>query len=377
MKAPRITDDALSIAAETIDRLISLDFRNRGITSRLYAAAREHVGAPLAYTAASVIARALDPQGPQAALATAADPLAPAAQATLAPHAPRKSAIVCTGFMIRSAGQPETDGLTGAALLARGLAAAFGIVPVLATEEAAVRPLRAACAAAGVHATVTAIDAVATPIANRLANPVDEAVILPFPIGSHPATLRTLATDLLSCIDPSVVIAIERPGANRMGVHHNSRGQSISDMVAPLDELFTQATAAGVPTIAIGDLGNELGMGVVANALRELSPLGTRCACPCGAGIACDTPADVTVIGAVSDDAAYGILACLATLRGNVSILPTPDMLRAALRAAVAAGAVDGLTGKSEYSIDMLGEALHCALLGLMGAVLACATSQA
>ncbi len=51
--------------------------------------------------------------------------------------------------------------------------------------------------------------------------------------------------------------------------------------------------------------------------------------------------------------------------------------LRAALRAAVAAGAVDGLTGKSEYSIDMLGEAIHCALLGLMGAVLACATSQA
>jgi hypothetical protein len=131
-----------------------------------------------------------------------------------------------------------------------------------------------------------------------------------------------------------------------------------------------------VPTVAIGDLGNELGMGVVANTLRTLSPLGSQCACPCGSGIACDTPADVTVVGAISDDAAYGILACLAALRGDISILPTPDILQAVLRAAVAAGAVDGLTGKSEYSIDMLGEAIHCALIGLMGAVLECAGSE-
>ncbi len=356
MKDPMIADNALSTVAETIDRLISLDFRNRPITGGLYAAAREQVGAPLAYTAARLIARALDPLGPQAS---------------------PKSAIICTGFMIRSAGQPETDGLTGAALLARGLAGAFGILPILATEDGVVDPLRAACAAAGVHTSRIAIDAVSRPFADLVANAAGSAsaAILSFPAGSDPASLLQPAGDVLSWAHPGVVISIERPGANRAGVHHNSRGQSISDIVAPIDELFTAALGACVPTIAIGDFGNELGMGVVADALRRSSPLGAQCACPCGAGIACDTPADVTVVGAVSDDAAYGILACLAALRGDAGILPTPDMLQAALRAAVCAGAVDGLTGRSEYSIDMLGEAIHCALLGLMGAVLTCASS--
>ena len=335
----RIDDDALNVVAETIDRLISLDFRDRGITGQLYAAARNHVGAPLAYAAALAISQALDPPRPATPIAGPED----------------SGAIICTGFMIRSAGQPETDGLTGAALLARGLAAAFGIVPVLATDDTAIGPLAAACRAADLSRQV---------------------VIVPFPAGSTPTAIRPFAADLLSRANPRVVISIERPGANRLGVHHNARGQSISDITAPLDELFKQAQKARVPTVAIGDLGNELGMGVVANTLRTLSPLGSQCACPCGSGIACDTPADVTVVGAISDDAAYGILACLAALRGDISILPTPDILQAVLRAAVAAGAVDGLTGKSEYSIDMLGEAIHCALIGLMGAVLECAGSE-
>jgi hypothetical protein len=362
-KGARIDDNALSVVAETIDRLISLDFRNRGITGQLYAAARERVGAPLAYAAALTIGRALERPG--------------------------NGAIICTGFMIRSAGQAETDGLTGAALLARGLATAFGIVPVLATEDAAVGPLGAACTAAGLRVTTAMYtDPVRSPgtlpsrassrgcpASSACTTPLAEAVIVPFPVGVAPAEIRPQAANLLSSVNPGIVISIERPGANRMGVHHSSRGQSISDITAPLDELFTQARATGVPTVAIGDLGNELGMGVVADTLRSLNPLGSRCACPCESGIACDTPADVTVVGAISDDAAYGTLACLAALRGDISILPTPDILQAVLRAAVAAGAVDGLTGKSEYSIDMLGEAIHCALIGLMGAVLACAGS--
>jgi hypothetical protein len=353
----RIDDDALNVVAETIDRLISLDFRDRGITGQLYAAARHHVGAPLAYAAALAISQALDP----------AD----------------GGAIICTGFMIRSAGQPETDGLTGAALLARGLAAAFGITPVLATDHTAVGPLAAACRAAGLCVTITSYTdpvqlqpSVPLHLAGRAcATSPAEAVIVPFPAGSAPIAIRPLAVNLLSSVNPRVVISIERPGANRLGVHHNARGQSISDITAPLDELFAQAQAAGVPTVAIGDLGNELGMGAIADTLRALNPLGSRCACPCESGIACDTPADVTVVGAISDDAAYGILACLAALRGDINILPTPDILQAVLRAAVAAGAVDGLTGKSEYSIDMLGEAIHCALIGLMGALLECAGS--
>ena len=364
----RIEDDALSIVAETIDRLISLDFRDRGITGQLYAAARDHVGAPLAYAAALAISQALDHPEP--------------ADRTAGPA--ERGAIICTGFMIRSAGQPETDGLTGAALLARGLAAAFGIAPVLATDDTAVGPLAAACRAAGLCVTTTSYTGpvqihrtLPLHLAGRACTASQaEAVIVPFPAGSAPAVVRPLAADLLSSVNPRVVISIERPGANGLGVHHNARGQSISDITAPLDELFTQARNAGVPTVAIGDLGNELGMGIVANTLRALNPLGSRCICPCESGIACDTPADVTVVGAISDDAAYGILACLAALRGDISILPTPDMLQAVLRAAVAAGAVDGLTGKSEYSIDMLGEAIHCALIGLMGAVLECAGSE-
>ena len=202
----KIEDNALNVVAETIDRLISLDFRDRKITGRLYAAARDHVGAPLAYAAALAISQALDPPRPATPIAGPED----------------SGAIICTGFMIRSAGQPETDGLTGAALLARGLAAAFGIVPVLATDDTAIGLLAAACRAADLSRQV---------------------VIVPFLAGSTPTAIRPFAAD--SCPSQPEGSYLHRTARRQQAGYSHTRGQSISDITAPRRAVQTSSESRG------------------------------------------------------------------------------------------------------------------------------------
>jgi hypothetical protein len=332
------------IIAENIDRLITVDFHARGIVEPVYREARRKQGEPLAYLAARRLSEACGRKVP----VPSEDPR------------DRPVVIVATGFMIRGAGMPETDGVTGAALLARGLFLAFGAVPVIVTEEAAMGVLGAACGAAGLK-PVSGIG-VACGLPGSVA-------VLPFPV--DPASARHEAARIADEARPAAMISIERPGMNSAGVHHNSFGASVSDITARIDELFLEIAKRRILTVAIGDLGNELGMGEVAEVVEAVTPFGQTCHCPCGHGIACPIPADVTVVGAVSDDVAYGMLACLAHIQRVPTVLPEPEIARAVLAAAVDAGAVDGVTGKCVMSIDVLGIEVHMALLSLLRAVLA------
>ena len=62
---------------------------------------------------------------------------------------------------------------------------------------------------------------------------------------------------------PSAVISIECPGANSIGVYHNAVGLDVTELEAKQDILFTKLQNKGVLNIAIGDLGNEIGMGTI------------------------------------------------------------------------------------------------------------------
>ena len=82
----------------------------------------------------------------------------------------------------------------------------------------------------------------------------------------------------------------------------NMRGEDVSPWSAPLDRLFT---AGPWRTIAIGDGGNEVGMGALPAGLvaREV---------PLGSTIACVTPAEFLITAGVSHWGAYGLIAGLA-----------------------------------------------------------------
>ena len=82
--------------------------------------------------------------------------------------------------------------------------------------------------------------------------------------------------EALEHFHPEAIISIERPGQAADGGYYNMRGENISENTACFD---TFMTASQCPTIAIGDGGNEIGMGKVAAALQALNivPATTSC----------------------------------------------------------------------------------------------------
>ena len=73
---------------------------------------------------------------------------------------------------------------------------------------------------------------------------------------------------LIERYQPVGMISVERCGKNIEGYYANMRNCSISSHVAPADRLF-EMEYGKIPTIGIGDGGNEIGMGNVADIISE------------------------------------------------------------------------------------------------------------
>jgi hypothetical protein len=244
-----------------------------------------------------------------------------------------------TGFFVPGADPPaaETDGPAGAALLARAFVDA-GLECRVATDTVCARACSVALHAAGVGAV-----------------PVDSLA----PNGD-PAKL--IAAWREAGIDH--VLAIERCGPAADGVPRNMRGQDLSEFVAPLDRLFT---AGPWRTIAIGDGGNELGMGSVSSTLiAEHVPLGEA--------VGCVVPAEHLVSAGVSHWGAYALLAALSVLRPDghrLRRLLDPALDEAIVTAMVADGpAVDGVTLARSVTIDARDMDAHHTVLAAITALL-------
>ncbi len=225
----------------------------------------------------------------------------------------------------------ETDGPAGAALLAVALSR-IGVPCRLLTDETC----RAACEAAlsGAGLPNVPIDAVAS---DAPLEPVIEA-------------WRAHGIDWM--------IAIERCGLSADGRPRNMRGEDVGPCTAPLDHVFT---AGPWRTIAIGDGGNEVGMGTLPDGLiaREVR---------LGAIIACVTPADFLITAGVSHWGVYGLIAGLAVYNADwretflKCLDPTID--RRILETLVQRGpAVDGVTLGRTLTIDGLDLTAHRAML--------------
>ncbi|HET6196766.1 MAG TPA: glutamate cyclase domain-containing protein [Acetobacteraceae bacterium] len=250
--------------------------------------------------------------------------------------APLPSMGIITGFYVPLGTPPaaETDGPVGAALLA-GALTRVGVACRLVTDE----PCRATCAAA-LHGTDVPLDVV------PLRGAVDDVVAVWRGKGITHA------------------LSIERCGRSADGAPRNMRGEDIGAFTTPLDDLFL---AGPWQRLAIGDGGNEIGMGSLPASL-----IGAHVAH--GETIACATPADHLIVAGVSNWGAYALIAALAVIRDDWrrSLIASldPDRDGAILRAMVNDGpAVDGVTRQRTLTVDSLPAEVHHAKLRAIRAV--------
>ena len=145
------------------------------------------------------------------------------------------------------------------------------------------------------------------------------------------------------------------PGKALDGHCHTAKGRIIDGWLgADTDEEFESLHKHGAKTIAIGDGGNELGTGKLFNVTRRVVDHGED--------IAAAQTADITLASGVSNWWGWGI-AAIASVYLNRNVLPDEHEERAVLRAILDAGAVDGITKRSEESIDNIDIDKHIALL--------------
>ncbi|CAH1650335.1 DUF4392 domain-containing protein [Chelatococcus asaccharovorans] len=254
--------------------------------------------------------------------------------------------LILSGFIMRGYGRPETDGPIGAAVIAKALAVGLGAIPVGVSEDSVV-PCMEAC-----FSTTGLIPA----SLDEIHSGRNRCALAGFPI--DPADAEVAAIALLDRLQPKALVAVERPGAGSDGAYHGGGGFEISSFTAKTDILFAEARKRGIPTIGVGDLGNELGMGVVAEEVRREVPLGET--------IAAVQPADVAVIANISNWGAYGIAACLAALTGNDAAFHDGAEEVRLIEACVRAGAIDPVGGQLRLYVDGTDARTNAAMVDLL-----------
>lgn len=218
----------------------------------------------------------------------------------------RGTVLLTTGFYV--AGYAETDGPLGTMALA-GALRKLGFFPVIVTD----RYCEGYFEAEDIAVEYMDLDA-------------DDAA----------------ADAILEKYQPVGLISVERCGRDLNGIYANMRHVDISAGTAPCDALFLKALGT-IPTIGVGDGGNEIGMGNVAEAVRTRLDL-----------VPAEVKADILVIATVSNWGAYGIVAALEQLT-RLPLLLSFSKAERFLRRTVGMGSVDGISHEHIVRVDGFG----------------------
>lgn len=212
--------------------------------------------------------------------------------------------ILTTGFYV--AGYAETDGPAGTAALALTLKG-LGYHPVIVTDGYC-----------------------------RGFFECRDLEVVYVPIGAQDQDYRALLEEY----HPVGLIAIERCGINIQNDYANMRGISIAEHTARIDRMF-ELSAGRIPSIGVGDGGNEIGMGNVSEVIRgELSL------------VPCRVPCDQLVIASESNWGAYGLAAGVLQVTGHPERFPDGAAVEQYISETVAIGSVDGVTHERKVGVD-------------------------
>lgn len=314
---------------QSLDDLANLDPRGYGVCKILYDASRKYTGGPTCVNAALKLTQTVK-EG--------------------------DIVYIMTGFVLRPYKKAEMDGIVSAALLCRALVIAFGAKPVIVCPEANYEAVRQLAPCVGLHLREN--------MAELREIPVSMGVIC---FTGDPALAPKQADEIIARDYPTAVISVECPGANDRGVYHNATGLDVTELEAKQDVLFEKLQAMGVLNIAIGDLGNEIGMGAIRDTLEAYIPYAAKnaCRCGCGGGIAVRTKADNIITATVSDWGCYAMIAALAYLKENPDIMHTPELEKQTMETACHSGMID-MYGWLIPAIDGFGEEINLPIVALM-----------
>ena len=218
--------------------------------------------------------------------------------------------VITTGYYITMSGGPETDGPAGAIAIGDALQSLGRRVTYITDSYmgAALRDLTGG----------------------------GEEVV-EFPIADV-ETSRRVASEILGRLKPDLLLSIERSGRTRDDTYLNMRDVDITPHTARVDYLFE----SGIPSVAIGDGGNEIGMGNLVEVIPTVERL------PKNPAVA---KVDRLVIASVSNWGGYGLVAALSRLAGR-NLLPTVEHETKLIRRMVEMGIVDGTTGDAAPTVD-------------------------
>ncbi|MDP9607169.1 UNVERIFIED_ORG: hypothetical protein J2W38_006990 [Variovorax paradoxus] len=319
---------ALAAIDERLDKLVSMDIGGRGV-EHLYKAARARQGTTLVGAAADALLSV--PDG--------------------------ATVFVTTGSVSRawiSTEIGENDGPAGAAAVIRALAISKRVHCVLLAEATLLPGMKAILTSAGL--TVLPYDQ--AQIASKDGT-LAIASLLPFTTSDDEAPAA--AKELLAKYKPSLFFSTERVGRAKDGVYYSMRAIDYGMGRSRIDILFDEAIRQGIPTVAVGDGGNEIGMGAVTEAVNAHVKFGET--------IAAVTSADVLVIAACSNWGCNAIAGAMAARRKDARLLHTPEMERQLLTRGVDIGLINSVQNIVDANVDGLALDTHVAFSEMVRAV--------
>jgi D-glutamate cyclase len=327
------SDIELEDVAEIIDRLTSVPvFSGSSLASRpvvldLYSAARSKFGKPLSLEAFDALSRSVGSDS--------------------------KTVLLLTGFVIPPWFEAEIDGPVGTATLARSLNLAWNATPVVVTEPDCVEKMSYMLQYAGLGS-----------VKEYPSKNPRSALVQGFTLDAKASKVE--AQKLLSKFSPAAIVAIEKASPNRKGVFHSGVGVDVSRISAKVDAVIEAAKEVGIPTVGIGDAGNEIGMGCIEDEVRRILPTGSECGCPCHGGVASSVSTDSLIVVGTSNWGASAIEALISLHFKAPELLHDGKMEEFLIQKSAELGYVNPASGLAEPQVDAIPSDIHASIVDIL-----------